>query len=233
MQYRDLLAGRLGGAVAASHIRIPDGGIVPDYVHYHRLIFQMIYCKSGWARLVYEDQGPPFIMNAGDCVLQPPEIRHQVLETSAGFEVIEFACPAVHETYRDHEFSLPNPVNEPDRLFSGQYFLHDKPKDAEWFADEIDDCEVWETGILDATMGLANVQVIRNLSGSRAYFHGWTSNEANLLYILSGDAEAHIDETGRFQLSEGDCCSLPGHATFQITGKNGFSMLMLSLEEKE
>jgi hypothetical protein len=37
MQYRDLIPGRLGGRFIASHIRIPDGGDVPDYVHYHRI----------------------------------------------------------------------------------------------------------------------------------------------------------------------------------------------------
>lgn len=55
MQYRDLIPGRLGGNFIASHIRIPDGGETPDYVHYHKVRFQMIYCKAGWVRVVYED----------------------------------------------------------------------------------------------------------------------------------------------------------------------------------
>ncbi len=33
MNYRDLVPGRLGGAMIASHIRIPGGGPVPDMVH--------------------------------------------------------------------------------------------------------------------------------------------------------------------------------------------------------
>ena len=71
MRYRDLLPSRQGGRFVASHIVIPDGGPVPDYVHYHRIRFQMIYCRRGWVRVVYEDQGPPFVMEPGDCVLQP------------------------------------------------------------------------------------------------------------------------------------------------------------------
>ena len=98
MRYRDLIPSRLGGVFIASHIHIPNGGPVPDYVHYHRVKFQMIYCKSGWERVVYEDQGESFIMNAGDCVLQPPEIRHRVLESSDNLEVIEIGAPAEHET---------------------------------------------------------------------------------------------------------------------------------------
>jgi len=79
MLYRDLIPGRLGGSIMASHIRIPLGGPVPDMVHFHTIGFQLIFCYKGWVKLVYEDQGPPFILEAGDCVTQPPEIRHRVL----------------------------------------------------------------------------------------------------------------------------------------------------------
>ena len=106
MLYRDLIPSRLGGRFIASHISIPTGGEVPDYVHFHKVRFQMIYCIFGWAKLVYECQGEPFVMNAGDCVLQPPEIRHRVLETSDKFEVLEIGCPAIHETFADHELPL-------------------------------------------------------------------------------------------------------------------------------
>src|SRR5205085_1815692 len=102
MLYRDLIPGRLGGRFIASHIRIVEGGPVPDYVHFHKIRFQMIFCRTGWVRLVYEDQGLPFVMHAGDCVLQPPQIRHRVLESSPGLEVIEIACPAVHETFAEN-----------------------------------------------------------------------------------------------------------------------------------
>ena len=47
MEYRDLIPDRLGGKVIASHIRLTTGGEVPDYVHYHKVDFQMIYCKVG------------------------------------------------------------------------------------------------------------------------------------------------------------------------------------------
>ena len=44
MQYRDLIPDRQGGRFIASHIRIPNGGPVPDYTHFHKIRFQMIYC---------------------------------------------------------------------------------------------------------------------------------------------------------------------------------------------
>jgi len=46
MHYRDLIPDRLGGSIIASHIRIPDGGPVPDMVHYHTVGFQLIFCYS-------------------------------------------------------------------------------------------------------------------------------------------------------------------------------------------
>ena len=84
MLYRDLIPGRLGGRYIASLISIPEGGPVADWVHFHRVAFQMIYVRRGWVRVVYEDQGEPFVMREGDLVLQPPEIRHRVLESSPG-----------------------------------------------------------------------------------------------------------------------------------------------------
>ena len=46
MQYRDLIPSRLDGSIIASHIRIPDGGPVPELVHYHTVGFQLIYCSK-------------------------------------------------------------------------------------------------------------------------------------------------------------------------------------------
>jgi hypothetical protein len=70
MLYRDLIPGRLGGRFIASHIRIVEGGMVPDYVHYHRVRLQFIYCLTGWVRVVYEGQGESFLLEPGDLVLQ-------------------------------------------------------------------------------------------------------------------------------------------------------------------
>ena len=92
MQYRDLLPDRQGGRFIVSQIRIPTGGPVPDSPHFHRIRFQMIYCYKGWVRVAYEDQGAPMLLQPGDLFLQPPEIRHQVLECSDGMEVIEIGC---------------------------------------------------------------------------------------------------------------------------------------------
>ena len=122
--YRDLLPSRLGGRWIASHIRAPRGGPVNDRVHHHAVRLQLIYCLSGESELVYEDQGPPFTFHAGDLVMQPPGLRHRVLSASEGFEVVEIASPARHPTSFDHAMALPTADRAPDRLRSGQRFLH-------------------------------------------------------------------------------------------------------------
>lgn len=123
MMYRDLIPDRVAGKVIASHIKLANEGPVADHVHYHKVDFQMIYCLKGRIRVVYEDQGPPFWLETGDCVVQPPEIRHRVLESTAGAEVLEITFPAEHETWIDHELQLPNSSIDRDRLFNGQKFV--------------------------------------------------------------------------------------------------------------
>ena len=164
MQYRDLIPGRLGGEVIASHIRLTKGGPVADYVHYHKVRFQMIYCLKGRIKVVYEDQGPPFWLETGDCVLQPPEIRHRVLECTAGAEVFEVGMPAVHETWVEHEIELPTSRVFADREFGGQRFLRHIESEAEWKASEPDGVEERDTGIYVATGGFADVRVARTVS---------------------------------------------------------------------
>ena len=164
MEYRDLIPGRMGGKVIASHIRLTEGGVVPDYVHYHKVDFQMIYCKKGRIKVVYEDQGQPFWLETGDCVLQPPEIRHRVLECTAGAEVIEIGMPAVHETWVEHEITLPTPKLKPDRDFSGQRFVLHIEANAKWETSDLSDYTSRDTGISAATSGMAHVFVVRSPS---------------------------------------------------------------------
>jgi quercetin dioxygenase-like cupin family protein len=121
MEYRDLVPGRLGGAMIASHIRIPTGGPVPDMVHYHKVGFQLIFCIRGWVDVVYEDQGGPRRLYPGDCFVQPPEIRHRVLHASDGIEVIEIGVPAEHVTDHRPRHDPPHaPRTDPGAISTGK-----------------------------------------------------------------------------------------------------------------
>jgi quercetin dioxygenase-like cupin family protein len=163
MEYRDLLPGRHGGQIVASHIRLATEGEIADHVHYHEISFQIIYCKRGRIRVVYEDQGEPFWLETGDCVLQPPTIRHRVLACTAGAEVIEVGMPAEHETWFDHELTLPTGIFRPERSFSGQLFVHHRAAEATWTHSTWSGYDERDTGIGEATSGLANVTVIKRL----------------------------------------------------------------------
>ncbi len=226
MRYRDLIPSRLGGRFVASHISIPEGGEIPDYVHYHKIRFQMIYCISGWAKLVYEDQGAPFIMNAGDCVLQPPEIRHRVLESSAKFEVLEIGCPAVHETFADHTLALPNVNIAPDRIFGEQFFVHHNNKNAVWKAAGIEGFEVRDTGINQATNGLADVQTWRATTDVK--FPVVHSGEFLFFFIVKG--RLHLSGQGESSLlNAGSSFVLPSGAEYLIAAEKGLEVIRVSL----
>ena len=208
MQYRDLLPGRLGGRVIASHIRIPDGGPVPDYVHYHHVQFQMIYCAKGWVRVVYEDQGPSFVMHAGDCVLQPPGIRHRVLECSDGLEVIEIGSPAEHRTLADRRLELPTQSIDHDRRFDGPRFVFHQSAPADWRAGPAAGFEFRDTGIEEATAGAGSAIVLRatdpgeplSLAGDDGFqFH----------MLLRGSASLITDQGESWSLCPSDSFAIP------------------------
>jgi len=152
MRYRDLLADRCGGRIIASHIRIPGAGPVPDYVHYHDIELQLIYCHAGWVKVVYEDQGEPFVLRCGDAALQPPLIRHRVLESGDDLEVIEVTVPAEHRTFVDHELSLPTAATAPDRRWSDQRFVHHVAAAATWKPWRDTDWQARDLGIAAAAI---------------------------------------------------------------------------------
>ena len=209
MHYRDLIPGRLGGAIIASHIRIPEAGPVPDDVHYHIAAFQLIYCYRGWVDLVYEDQGPPFRLEAGDCLIQPPQIRHRVLESSAGLEVIEIAVPAEHLTALDHALELPTGQVRPDRDFGGQRFCRHLARDAVWRPARLPGFSACDTGIATATGGVANAQVARRTEGGGGAAE--TSHDADILFtfVLEGGMTLRAPERETCALRAGDAFVLP------------------------
>ena len=228
MLYRDLVPDRLGGSIIASHIRIPDGGPVPDMVHYHTIGFQLIYCYRGWVRLVYEDQGPEFIINAGDCVIQPPEIRHRVLEASDNVEVVEIGVPADHETTIDHAMKLPNDKLNPDRIFSGQKFVRHELKDAIWQPWRISGFEHRDTGIHDGTQGVANVQVARFKGGTPKS----TQHDCDILFtfVLEGEMILTGEGEGPHKLAPGDAFVIPPNFTTRYSDcSNDLELLEVSL----
>lgn len=206
MEYRDLVPSRLGGAMIASHIRVPDGP-VPDMVHFHKVGFQLIFCISGWVDVLYEDQGGPRRLHAGDCFIQPPEIRHKVLHAADGIEVIEIGVPAEHITEIDHEMELPTPTERPDREWAGQRFVHSLGKDGVFAPFRIPGLEARDTTINANTKGVASVMVARPAGGTPP----WTRHHGDIVFnfVMSGAMVLEGEGKDPFTLAPGDAFVVP------------------------
>ena len=207
MHYRDLVPDRLGGAMIASHIRIPDGGPVPDMVHYHKVGFQLIFCVNGWVDVLYEDQGGMRRLTAGDCFIQPPEIRHRVCEASDDLQVIEIGVPADHVTEIDHEMTLPTPHERPEREWDGQRFVHNFAEGADWDDFRLSGFISRDTTIAVNTKDVAGVQVIRRGEGAPK----WAQHDADIHFTFVMKGTMVLEGEGRdpFALEAGDAFVIP------------------------
>jgi len=229
MLYRDLVPGRQGGAIIASLISIAVGGPVPDYVHYHDVLFQLIFCRSGWVKVVYEDQGEPFILYAGDCVIQPPTIRHRVLESGDNLEVIEIGYPAEHLTNADPTTTLPNAEIDIDRVWEGQTFIRHIAAKANW--NKLSQgVEVTDTGIKQATQGLTDVRVMRATADSQWEQETIKPLTFEFLFVLEGVAHVSTSNNGEHALANGSSLVIPPGNSYTVKHNNESQILKLSLQ---
>ena len=97
--YRDLgIADATGGLAQAHVIRMVPP--VTDEVrqrHLHNVDLQLVYVLKGWMKNEFEGYGVQ-MMEQGSCWLQPPGIKHTVLDYSDDLEVLELIIPADFET---------------------------------------------------------------------------------------------------------------------------------------
>ncbi|OZA07403.1 MAG: cupin [Rhodobacterales bacterium 17-64-5] len=230
MMYRDLVPTRLGGAMIASHIRVPDGK-VPDLVHYHKVGFQLIFCIKGWVDVLYEDQGGLRRLHAGDCFIQPPTIRHRVVESGDGIEVIEIGVPAEHVTEIDHEMTLPNATVNADRTWDGQRFVHNVGSTGSFAPFRIPGFEARDTTINAGTNGVASVMVARP-TGEKSGPAPWTRHEGDILFtfVMSGEMTLEGEGKSPYRLSPGDAFVIPpGLATRYGDATPDLQLLEVSL----
>ena len=215
MEYRDLIPDRLGGSIIASHIRIPGGGAVPDMVHYHRVGFQLIFCIHGWVDVVYEDQGDKMRLTAGDCFIQPPEIRHRVLESGDDVQVIEIGVPAEHVTEIDHEMELPTGHLRPEREWQGQRFVYNKAEGAKWAPFRLPGYVARDTTIAENTKGVAGVMVVRKGEGAPE----WAAHSTDILFTYVKDGSVTLEGEGRdsYRLQKGDAFVVPPGMRTRLT----------------
>jgi mannose-6-phosphate isomerase-like protein (cupin superfamily) len=97
--YRDLGIAKATGGLAAAHVIRLVPPCIPEEVakrHYHDVDFQMIYVLKGWFKGEYD--GEVVTMREGSAWLQPPKIKHTVLDYSDDCELLEIILPADFET---------------------------------------------------------------------------------------------------------------------------------------
>jgi hypothetical protein len=160
MEYRDLIPTRLGGAMIASHIRVP-GGPVPDMVHFHKVGFQLIFCVAGWVDVLYEDQGGIRRIHAratASSSRPASATRCCIQRRGAG---VEIGVPAEHVTEIDHEMTLPTPHLPPRAGMGRAAFVHDIGQGGHLPPFRIPGFEARDTTIMAANKGVASVMVAR------------------------------------------------------------------------
>lgn len=99
-QYRDLgISAATDGMVQAHVIRFQPPFRAEEVAvpHYHDVEFQMIYVLKGSMTSEFEGQGA-ITMRAGSCWIQPPRIKHKVIDYSDDCEVLEIVLPADFKT---------------------------------------------------------------------------------------------------------------------------------------
>jgi hypothetical protein len=97
--YRDLGIGKATGGLAQAHV-IRLAPPCTDEVrkrHTHDVELQLVYVLKGWIRNEFEGHGEQ-LMRAGTCWLQPPNIKHTVLDYSDDCEMLEVIVPAEFAT---------------------------------------------------------------------------------------------------------------------------------------
>jgi len=98
--YRDLGIAAATGGLARAHVIKMIPPCDPAEVskrHYHDVEFQMIYVLKGWIKGEYDGAGV-VTMREGSCWLQPPKIKHTVLDYSDDCELLEIILPADFDT---------------------------------------------------------------------------------------------------------------------------------------
>jgi hypothetical protein len=98
--YRDLrISDATGGMVQAHVIRFIPPCRPEDVsrLHYHDVDFQMVYVLKGWIKTEFDGEGA-VVMQTGSAWIQPPRIKHKVLDYSDDCEVLEIILPADFKT---------------------------------------------------------------------------------------------------------------------------------------
>lgn len=99
-KYRDLGFAAATQGLAQAHVIRLIGPCDPAEVsklHFHDVEFQMVYVLKGWVKTYMEGQGET-LMEEGSAWIQPPRVKHMILDYSDDVELLEVILPAEFKT---------------------------------------------------------------------------------------------------------------------------------------
>ena len=99
-KYRDLGFADATQGLAQAHVIRLIGPCDPAEVsklHFHDVEFQMVYVLKGWVKTYMEGQGET-LMEEGSAWIQPPRIKHLIMDYSDDVELLEVILPAEFKT---------------------------------------------------------------------------------------------------------------------------------------
>ena len=129
---------------------------------------------------------------------------------------MEIGAPAEHETFAEHQITLPTAQLKPYRDFSGQRFVRHVAEKTPWLPWRYSGFEARNTGIDTATSGYASAMTVR-AKKSAVITESKHQHQLLFMFILSGSAtlEAGSDHETK-QLHAGASVTLPSLLDYKL-----------------
>ncbi|MGE0734958.1 MAG: cupin domain-containing protein [Alphaproteobacteria bacterium] len=230
LQYRDLgLKKASGGLMRAEHIRMVGTPDEKTGWHCHDLDFQFVFVLKGYVKFITED-GATITLRAGDGAHLPPFYRHDEIEFSSDFEVIEIVAPSDVRTIVGRDAALPVRPTRPNRVakFAASY---DKPE-----AYKVGDgprkfLAYRDVAATEATGRRVNINVVRNSkAGDSSTGWHYHSLACQFIYVLKGWSRVEIENEGEFTIRAGESMTIPPKLKHDVTGFSAdFTVLELNI----
>jgi quercetin dioxygenase-like cupin family protein len=230
MQYRDLgLRAASGGLMRAEHIRRTGGMDAKTGWHCHDLDFQFVFVLGGQVHFVTQD-GQTVTLCAGDCAHLPGLYRHDEIEFSPDFEVLEITAPADVTTIVGRDAALPVHTPVPGRI--SEFALSYERPQAYKVGDGPRRFLAYRDAAATAATGRrVNINVVRNSQAGDSST-GWHYHtlSCQFLYVLKGWARVEIEGQGEYTVRSGDAMTIPGRLKHDVTGfSDDFTVLELNI----
>jgi mannose-6-phosphate isomerase-like protein (cupin superfamily) len=128
---------------------------------------------------------------------------------------------------------LPTKTHRPDRKFQEQLFCHHKLREAVWKPWRIENFESRDTGIQEATNGVASVQIARTLNTRNSPKLVSHNTDILFTFVMQGHMELKVGDEQFQQLKMGDAFVIPTDLIYSYSNcSSDLELLEVSLPGK-